>query len=321
MRAVPGTRSDGARPVAAAEIRLVALRTLRGANFWSTRPVTRLDVAVGAYDEISSADVSGFTENLIAAMPGLVEHRCSVGERGGFVTRLRRGTYAPHVLEHVALELQDMAGHEVGFGRARGGDRRGEYTVVMEHLHAEVGLRAAALALDLVRDAFAGERVETCNAVAELRALAATPAPPPPERRVVCGVGGGGARAAVRDELLRLGLAPPGEVVEISPAYLLNAGLPYARSEIAILLDARAPDVPERYRDPEQARRLVSVMADGVPSGGFVLVPEAERELQQMVRDAGRRVAVFADPAEVADLAGRVLRSHRENGVGDGEQV
>ena len=74
------------------EIRLVGLRTLRGANYWSSRPVTRLDVAVGEYDEIHSADVPGFTEALIRALPGLWEHRCSIGERGGFVTRLRRVT-------------------------------------------------------------------------------------------------------------------------------------------------------------------------------------------------------------------------------------
>ena len=78
-----------------------------------------MDVAVGAFDDISFAEVPGFTERLLAALPGLVEHRCSVGERGGFVARLRRGTYAPHVGEHVALELQTMIGHEVGYGRAR----------------------------------------------------------------------------------------------------------------------------------------------------------------------------------------------------------
>ena len=56
-------------------------------------------VAVGSYEDISSADVEGFTESLVATMPGLIEHRCSLGTRGGFVTRLRRGTYAPHIAE------------------------------------------------------------------------------------------------------------------------------------------------------------------------------------------------------------------------------
>jgi cyanophycin synthetase len=77
------------------EIRMTALHATRGANYWSRRPVTRLDITTGAYEDLSSAHVPGVTASLVAAMPGLVEHRCSIGERGGFITRLRRGTYAP----------------------------------------------------------------------------------------------------------------------------------------------------------------------------------------------------------------------------------
>src|SRR5258707_6187046 len=106
------------RPDAAAEVRLTALHSTRGKNYWSMRPVTRMDLLVGAYEDISSADVPGATERLLTAMPGLLEHRCSIGERGGFVVRLRRGTYIPHIIEHVALELQTMMGHDVRFGRA-----------------------------------------------------------------------------------------------------------------------------------------------------------------------------------------------------------
>lgn len=291
------------RPDARAEIRLVSLRTVRGANFWSTRPVTRLDLAVGAYDEISSAEVPGLVEALVEALPGLREHCCSIGEPGGFVTRLRRGTYAPHVLEHVALELQAAVGHEVGYGRARGGDRPGEYTVVFEHRHAEVGLRAAGLALGIVQDAFAGAPGPVGPALTELEALARAPDAPPPRQRVLCGITGGGDRVAVRTEMLRRGV-PPGEpVVEVAPAYLLNAGLPYARSAVAVILDAAPEDVPERYRDPERARRLVAVLADAVPPDGIVVAPAGEPEVQALARDAGCRVAVFAEgPVAAEDL-------------------
>src|SRR6478672_4953791 len=162
-------------PDATVELRMTSLHSTRGANFWSRRPVTRLDIAVGAYEDISSADVPGFTEALVSAMPGLEEHRCSIGERGGFITRLERGTYAAHIVEHVALELQTMIGHDVGYGRTRGGDAEGEYTLVFEHLHEGVGLRAAALALETVQQAFAGTLNGVDHAVAELSALAATP--------------------------------------------------------------------------------------------------------------------------------------------------
>lgn len=77
------------------EIRMTTLHATRGANFWSRRPVMRMDLTVGAYEDISSADIPGFSEAVIGAMPGLEEHRCSIGERGGFITRLHRGTYAP----------------------------------------------------------------------------------------------------------------------------------------------------------------------------------------------------------------------------------
>jgi hypothetical protein len=291
------------------EIRLVGLRTLRGANFWSSRPVTRLDVAVGAYEEIHSADVPGFTEALVRAMPGLWEHRCSIGERGGFVTRLRRGTYAPHIAEHVGLELQTMIGHDVGYGRARGGDREGEYTVIFEHLHAEVGLRAAALALDIVQKAFAGELEDVEFALNELRALVDTPDVPPLTQRVLCGITGGGERTAVRDEMLRRGIGEDELIVDVAPSYILNAGLPYARSEIAVILDSDVQDVPDRYRQEERNLQLVSVLADAVERDGIVVLPGREWEVQDMARRAGCRVAVFSELDAVPARDTRVAHS------------
>jgi hypothetical protein len=281
------------------EILLVSLQNVRAANFWSRGPVTRVDLRVGAYDEISSADVPGFTDLLVAAFPGLVEHHCSVGERGGFIARLRDGTYAPHIIEHLALELQGMIGHDVAFGRARGGDRPGEYTVVFRHRHADVGLRAAAHALDCVQRAFAGRRPQVEPALRELRRLAEQPDWPLPTGRVLCGITGSGARAEVRDALARR-WDGRGDVVEVSPGYLLNAGLPYARSRIAVVLGTALADVPERYRDAERAAQLVSVVADALPPGGIVIVPAAEREVQDRVRAAGCRVALFFEHVEPA---------------------
>lgn len=296
-------------PAPAEEIRLVGLRSLRGANFWSREPVTRMDVAVGAYEEISSAQVPRCTEALLEALPGLWKHRCSIGEPGGFVTRLRRGTYAAHIAEHVGLELQTAIGHDVGFGRARGGDREGEYTVVFEHLHAEVGLRSAALALEIVQRAFAQELNGVDYALAELESLARAPDVPPLTARVLCGITGGGDRAGVREAMIRRGRSEDELLVDVAPGYLLNAGLPYAESEIAVILDAHPTDVPERYQDRELARRLVSVLADAVPRGGMVVCPAKEWEVQDHARDAGCRVAVFATDDRVTERDTRVAHA------------
>lgn len=291
------------------EIRLCSLRTIRGANFWSRRPVTRLDVAPGAFDEISSAQSPDVTDALAAALPGLAEHRCSVGARGGFLARLKCGTYAPHIIEHVALELQTLVGHEVGYGKTRGGDAPGEYTVIIEHRHSDVGLRAAALALEIVQHAFAGTLTSVEHALLELRALAALPDLPMPRQCVSCGITGGAGRRAARDALIARGLDPSDLIVDVAPSYILHAGLPYARSELAIVLDAEVTDVPERYRDPDRARTLVSVVADAVSPGGWLIAPAGEWEVQRRARDAGCRVAVFATDHDVTQRDAQLARA------------
>jgi cyanophycin synthetase len=269
----------------------------------------RMDLVVGAYEDISSADVPGFTDALLAAMPGLEEHRCSIGERGGFIIRLRDGTYAPHIVEHIALELQTMIGHDVGYGRTRGGDNEGEYTLVFEHMHEAVGLRAAALALETVQQAFAGTLTSVEHAVAELSALAATSDVPKLAQQVLCGITGGSDRAATRDEIVRRGFGGGDDlIVDVSPAFLLQAGLPYSHSSIAIVMDTNLTDLPERYQEEERAQRLMATVADAVDRGGFVIVPAKEWEVQDKVREAGCRVAIFAPDSNVTRRDRKVAR-------------
>jgi hypothetical protein len=275
------------------EIRATVLRTVQGANFWSRRPVTRMDLAVGAYDHISSAQVSGFNDRLRRAMPGLIEHRCSIGERGGFLTRLELGTYAAHIIEHVALELQVMIGHETGYGKTRGGDAPGEYTIVFEHLHPAVGLRAATLALDMVRRALAGTLDGVGDAVSELRTIAARPAPPLSDRHVSVAITGGAARGETHRALARRGL-PVESVVDVAPAQILDEGLPFSRCDVAIILDASLTDVPLRYREPDNARKLVTVLCDAASDGGIVVAPAAEPEIHEYARSQGCRLALFS---------------------------
>ncbi|HVF38586.1 MAG TPA: hypothetical protein VM939_01715 [Gemmatimonadaceae bacterium] len=309
MTTAPPEAREPVTPDPAIEIRMTTLHATRGANYWSRRPVMRMDLTVGAFEDISSADVDGFTDKLVAAMPGLEEHRCSIGERGGFITRLHRGTYAPHIVEHVALELQTMVGHDVGYGRTRGGDNEGEYTLVFEHMHEAVGLRAAALALETVQQAFAGTLNGVEHAVAELNALAQTPDVPTLQQHVLCGITGGSDRGATRDEIVRHGFGGDELIVDVSPAYLLQAGLPYSRSDIAIVLDTTLTDVPERYQETERAQRLVAIVADAVDRGGIVIVPAKEWEVQDRVREAACRVAIFATNADVTRRDKRVARA------------
>jgi Cyanophycin synthase-like N-terminal domain len=288
---------------------MTTLHATRGANYWSRMPITRMDLTIGAYEDISSADVPDFTRRLVSAMPGLRDHRCSIGEPGGFIIRLKRGTYCAHIVEHVALELQTMIGHDVGYGRTRGGDATGDYTLIFEHINEAVGLRAAALALETVQSAFAGTLQSVEHAISELSALAQTPGVPPLIQHVLCGITGGDHRAEARDELVNRRGTGQELIVDVSPVYLLQAGLPYSRSDIAIILNADLTDVPPRYQAPKRATRLVSVLADAVPEDGVVIVPAKEWEVQDMVRDTGCRVSIFATDSDVTRRDKKVARA------------
>src|SRR5688572_26241117 len=100
-----------------ADLRITRLRALRGPNFWRLAPVIACDVRLGSLEEVTSLDVPDFTSRLLSMVPTLHEHPCSRGAPGGFVERLEEGTHIPHILEHVALELQALAGSDVSFGR------------------------------------------------------------------------------------------------------------------------------------------------------------------------------------------------------------
>jgi cyanophycin synthetase len=132
-------------------MRILKTQTLRGPNYWSIRHpnliLMRLDLEDVA--ELSSDQIPGFYEALADTLPSLIEHFCSPGHRGGFLSRVRQGTYMGHIVEHVALELQTLAGMAVGFGRTRQTVEPGVYQVVFEYQNEEAGRYAARAAVRL----------------------------------------------------------------------------------------------------------------------------------------------------------------------------
>ncbi|MBW4509936.1 MAG: cyanophycin synthetase [Scytonematopsis contorta HA4267-MV1] len=132
-------------------MRILKIQTLRGPNYWSIRRhklvVMRLDLEDLA--ETPSNQIPGFYDGLVEALPSLESHFCSPGCRGGFLMRVREGTMMGHVVEHVALELQSLAGMQVGFGRTRETSNPGVYQVVIEYLNEEAGRYAARAAVRL----------------------------------------------------------------------------------------------------------------------------------------------------------------------------
>lgn len=133
-------------------MKVLESRTFVGPNPWAHFPVMQLVVDLGILEEWPSVRLDGFAERLVAALPSLRQHGCSYGEPGGFVRRLTEGdgTWLGHVLEHVAIELQNLAGATVTFGKTRGTGEPGRYNVVYEYEETRCGEQAGKLGLWLI---------------------------------------------------------------------------------------------------------------------------------------------------------------------------
>jgi len=144
---------------------------LRGPNIWANYPVLEAWVALGELDR-PSTDFPGMAERIMAWLPSMIEHRCSVGERGGFFQRLREGTYPAHILEHVCIELQNLAGSTVGYGRARETAEEGVYRVVVRYRDERLARACLLAARELVLAAIHDSPYDVAQEVSKLRELA-----------------------------------------------------------------------------------------------------------------------------------------------------
>jgi len=133
-----------------ASLEILRTRVYRGPNVWSYDQCVHLLVDLGELEQWPSARIPGFVDRLMEVLPGVGEHSCSRGKRGGFLERLQEGTWLGHVAEHVALQLQAEAGHEVRRGKTRSADTPGQYHVIYGFLDERVGVDAGRLAVQLV---------------------------------------------------------------------------------------------------------------------------------------------------------------------------
>jgi len=150
-------------------IDIINVISLRGPNIWTYRPVLEAWLDIGDLEDFPSHTIPGFYERLTAVLPGLIEHHCGVGERGGFLQRLREGTWAGHVLEHVMIELQNLAGMQSGFGQTRSTSTRGVYKMAVRARHEEVSKAALYAARDLVMSAIEDKPFDVAAIVKKLR--------------------------------------------------------------------------------------------------------------------------------------------------------
>ncbi len=233
------------------QLQVSRIRALRGPNYWRLAPVIACDVQLGTLEQISSADIPGFYERLTECIPTLAEHHCTRQEPGGFLERLREGTHLPHILEHVALELQSLAGTDVSFGRVVPSGDLDTWWVIVAYEEEEVGLQAMRDAVKIVRACIADSPIDVEAIIEQLLSLYET-------------VRLGPSTAAVVEEARRRGIP----VRRLNNYSLVQLGLGKNLRRIqATLSDFTSAIAVEIAQDKDDTKRVLGNIGLPVPSG------------------------------------------------------
>ncbi len=154
-------------------MKIIEIRVMRGPNYWSIRRhkliVMKLDIE--ELEEAPSNKIPGFSERLEKTFPSMYEHECSEGHPGGFFKRVKEGTWMGHVVEHLALEIQTLAGMDVGFGRTRSSGQHGVYNVVFNYMEEKAGIYAARAAVRIADALIKGEEYDLAADIQRLREI------------------------------------------------------------------------------------------------------------------------------------------------------
>jgi cyanophycin synthetase len=149
------------------------IQALRGPNIWSVqrKKLIQMRLDLEEMEQFPTNKIDGFRERIEAMFPTMIEHRCSEGTRGGFFSRVERGTWMGHVIEHIALEIQTLAGMETGFGRTRETKTPGVYNVVFSYTEENVGMFAAESSVAIAEALIAGTEYDVEADIQKMREI------------------------------------------------------------------------------------------------------------------------------------------------------
>ena len=139
-------------------MKIIDIKVLKGPNYWSVarKKLIQVRLDLEEMEQRPTNTIDGFLERIRLLFPTMYSHRCSVGKEGGFFKRVEEGTWMGHVIEHIALELQTLAGMDCGFGRTRGTGKEGEYHVVFDYMEEDAGVYAARASFRIAQALIAG---------------------------------------------------------------------------------------------------------------------------------------------------------------------
>ncbi len=154
-------------------MKILDIKAMRGPNIWSNTRyfLIQMRLDLEEMEQFPTNKIEGFDKRIAAMFPSMIEHRCSPGVRGGFFARIEEGTWMGHVIEHIALEIQSLAGMECGFGRTRETATSGIYNVVFSYMEEKVGIFAAKASVAIAEALIQGKDYDLAADIQEMRVL------------------------------------------------------------------------------------------------------------------------------------------------------
>lgn len=251
-------------------MKIIEIRAMRGPNYWSVRrpKLIQMKLDLEELEELPTNKIAGFKEKLEKLIPSLYTHRCSELVEGGFFKRVEEGTWMGHVIEHIALELQTLAGMDTGFGRTRGTGKHGEYFVVFDYIEEEAGIMAAKFSVKIIEQLLSGEETDLENYIQQLRVIRE-------ETRL------GPSTGCIVDEAIKRGIP----YIRLNKHSLVQLGYGInqkrIRATIAGTTSCIAVDIAG---DKEDTKNLLEAAQIPVPSGRII---RDEQELKTAIEIVG----------------------------------
>ncbi len=251
-------------------MKIVEIKVLRGPNYWSIRrnKLIQMRLDLEEMEQLPTNKIPGFGERLQKLFPGMYSHRCSEGVPGGFFIRVEEGTWMGHVIEHIALELQTMAGMNTGFGRTRGTGKEGEYFVVYSYMEEDAGVFAGEVAVKVAQSLTNGAEYDLEADIQTLREIREN-------TRL------GPSTGSIVNEAVKRGIP----FIRLNKESLVQLGYGIHQKRIRATIASTTSNIAvDIAGDKEETKNLLSAAEIPVPEGTIV---NDEEELRNAIDDIG----------------------------------
>ncbi len=256
-------------------MKIVEIKILRGPNYWSVRrtKLIQMKLDLEEMEERPTNKIEGFRHRLEAMFPTMIEHRCSVGTPGGFFERVDEGTWMGHVIEHIALEIQTLAGMDTGFGRTRGTGKDGEYYVCISYMEEDAGVYAARASVRIAQALTDGVEYDLADDIMNLREIRE-------DTRL------GPSTGCIVDEAAKRGIP----FIRLNKHSLVQLGYGVHQKRIRATIASTTGNIAVDIAcDKEETKNLLSAAEIPVPKGDVV---RTEESLQSVIDDIGYPIVI-----------------------------